>query len=288
MAASSHMKYIGDFLVDADVDSILGEGSYGKVFAGNHIRTGKEVAAKMMLWEKEYVNEETDREARTMMNVPDHENVVKILDYIKKEIIKKKKFIQIWIVMEFCPLGHLREFAEKTPLSTIEMVDITLQSAQGIRHLHHLKPKGLTHRDIKLSNILVSGSKERPVIKIADFGDSKFIDRIQNRSLLLNSVRGSFPFMAPELFRLSEDKKNPSYGKSVDVFSLGVSSLAVLDSQGGSRVLAITGEIILQCVLPAASLRNFYFNNCTKCSLMHLRTTVALAEYIYLHRRTCP
>ena len=243
MAASSHMKDIGDFLVDSDVDNILGEGTYGRVFAGNHARTGKPVAAKMFMWEKKYVNEETDREARTMMDVPDHENVIKILDYVKKEITKKKNMIQIWIIMEFCPLGNLKEFAEKTSLSTIETVDITLQSAFGIHHLHHLKPKGLTHRDIKLANILVSGSQQRPVIKIGDFGEAKFIDRMQDKSLLLNSVRGTFPFMAPELFSLSVDKKQPSYDKSVDVYSLGVSSLAVLDGQEGSPIVAITGEL---------------------------------------------
>ena len=192
MAASSHIKNIGDFLVDADVDNMLGEGTYGKVFNGNHVRTRKPIAAKMFMWEKKYVSEETDREARTMMDVPDHENVVKILDYIKKEIVKKKVFLQIWLILEFCPLGSLGEFAEKTVLSTIEKIDIISQSAYGVHHLHHLKPNSITHRDIKLSNILVSGSEERPVVKIADFGEAKFIDRIQDRSLPVHSVRGTF------------------------------------------------------------------------------------------------
>ena len=92
MAASPHMKSIGDFLVDIDVDNMLGGGNYGRVFAGNHVRTGKPVAAKMFMPEKKYVSEETDREAHTMMDVPDHENVIKILDYIKKEVVKKKDF----------------------------------------------------------------------------------------------------------------------------------------------------------------------------------------------------
>ena len=243
MAASSHMKNIGDYLVDADVDNILGEGTYGKVFAGNHVRTGEKVAAKMFMWEKRYVSKETDREARIMMEIPDHENVLKILDYIKKEIVKEKTFIQIWLILEFCPLGHLGEFAEKNSLSTIKKVDIMLQSACGVHHLHTLKPKGITHRDIKLSNMLVSGSKKTPVIKIADFGEAKFIDRFRSKSLPVHSVRGAFPFMAPELFSLSVDKKEPSYGKSVDVYSLGVSSLAVLDAQEGLPVLAITGKV---------------------------------------------
>ena len=218
--------------------------NYGKVFAGNHVRTLKPIAAKMFMWEKKYVSEETDKEARTMMDVPDHENVVKILDYVKKEIVKKKVFLQIWLILELCPLGSLGDFAEKTSLSTIKKLDIILQSAYGVHHLHHLMPSSITHSDIKLSNILVSGSEERPVMKIADFGEAKFISRIQDRSLSVHSVRGTFLYMAPELFSLSVDKEEPSYGKSVDVYSLGVSSLEVLDAEEGSPVLAITGELI--------------------------------------------
>ena len=243
MAASSHMKPIGDFLIDADVDNMLGEGTYGKVFAGNHVRTGKEVAAKMFMWEKEFINEETDREAHVLMDIPDHENVIKILDYIKKEIVKKKVYVQIWLILEFCPLGNLAEFARKISLSLVKKVELTLQSAYGVRHLHLLKPRGMTYRDIKLSNILVSGSEEYPVMKIADFGEAKFIDRSLDKSLPVHSVRGTFPYMAPELFSLSVDKTEPTYDKSVDIYSLGVSSLAVLDAQEGFPVLAITGEL---------------------------------------------
>ena len=113
MAASSHMKPIGDFLIDADVDNMLGEGTYGKVFAGNHVRTGKEVAAKMFMWDKEFTNEETDREAHALMDTPDHENVIKILDYIKKEIVKKKVYVQIWLILEFCSFGQLGGICSK-------------------------------------------------------------------------------------------------------------------------------------------------------------------------------
>ena len=231
------MKNVGEYLVDADVDNIIGEGTYGKVFAGHHVRTEKPIAAKMFMPEKDCISEEIDREAHTMMNIPDHENVLKILDYIKKEIVKKKTFVQIWLILEFCPLGTLGEFVKANSLSTIKKVGIIVQSAYGVHHLHHLEPKGITHRDIKLSNILVSGSKESPVIKIADFGEAKFIDRINDRSLSAHSVKGTKPYMAPELF-----EKNPSYGKKVDIFSLGVSSLAVLDAQEGSSVSVITGE----------------------------------------------
>ena len=125
---------------------------------------------------------------------------------------------------------------------TTKKVDVMLQSAYGVHHLHHLKPKAITHRDIKPSNILVAGSEERPVIKISDFGEANFIDRIEDQSLTLHSVRGTSKYMAPELFSLSVDKEDPCYDKSVDVYSLGVSSLALVDMQDGSPIIAIMGK----------------------------------------------
>ena len=187
------------------------------------------------------MSKETDQEAETMMRMPEHENVIKILDYMKRDV-KGKTVIQIWLIMELCPLGTLAKYAESTSIITTGKINLMLQSACGVRHLHHLKPNPIIHHDIKLNNILVSGSKESPVIKIADFGEAKFIDRVQNKSQSLHSIRATKNYWAPELFSLSVDKKEPSYGKDVDVYSLGVSSLAVLEKKEGSPILVRTGE----------------------------------------------
>ena len=246
MAALSSVENIGDFVVNNDLDNFLGQGICGKVYRGYHVRTKREVAAKIFLWEKKYVSEETDREAKNLMNIPEHENVIRILDYVKKDIpTKTKVFVQMCLVMELCPLGTLNEFSEKTPLTTIEKIDLILQSTLGVHHLHHLKPNPITHRDIKPSNILLFGTKEHPKIKIADFGEAKFIDRIQDKSQTLHSIRGTRSYWAPEMFSLSEDSEDPSYGKSVDVFALGVSSLTLLEMEEGSTMVARTGKMII-------------------------------------------
>ena len=237
-------KNLGDYVVDIDVDRVLGAGSYGKVYRSYHVRTKRHAAAKMFQWEKKYVSKETDQEAETMMRMPEHENVIRILDYIKRDI-KEKKVIQIWLIMELCPLGTLASFSESTLLTTIEKINLMLQSARGVRHLHHLKPNPIIHRDIKLTNILVSGSEESPIIKIADFGEARFIDRMQlGASLALHSIRGTQRYWAPEMFSISVHEKEPSYGKSVDVYSLGVSSLALLEKQEGSPIRVRTGEML--------------------------------------------
>ena len=246
MAALSSVENIGDFVVHNDLDNFLGQGICGKVYKGHHVRTKREVAAKIFLWEKKYVSEETDREAENLMNIPEHENVIRILDYIKKDIpTKTKVFVQMCLVMELCSLETLNEFAETTSLTNIAKIDLILQSALGVRHLHHLKPNPITHRDLKPNNILLSGTEESPTIKIADFGEAKFIDRVQDKSQTLHTIRGTRSYWAPELFSLSEDSENPSYGKSVDVFSLAVSSLALLEMQEGSKMVARTGKLMI-------------------------------------------
>ena len=121
------------------------------------------------------MSDETDREAENLMNIREHENVIRILDYMKKEISppRTKVFVQMCLVMELCSLGTLNEFAETTSLTNIAKIDLILQSALGVRHLHHLKPNPITHRDLKPNNILLSGTEESPIIKIGRFRRGK-------------------------------------------------------------------------------------------------------------------
>ena len=177
--------------------------------------------------------------------MPQHENVIRIVDYIKRDI--EEEIVQLWLIMELCPLGTLAKFSESTSLTTTTKINLMLQSARGVHHLHHLEPNPIIHRDIKLTNILVSGTKDWPVTKIADFGDAKFIDHIQDKSLTQHSIHGTQKYWAPEMFSLSVDKQKPSYDKSVDVYALGVSSLAVLEMQEGSPITVRTGELLTLC-----------------------------------------
>ena len=247
MAASSSMEDLGDFVMHRDTKKCLGRGQYGTVFKGYHVRTNREVAVKSFIQDKEDVSEKTHREAENLINIPEHEHVIRILDYIKKETTTEanKVLIEMFLVMELCPLGTLKEFSQKTSLTTIAKIDLILQSALGVRHLHHQEPNPITHRDIKPTNILLSGTKESPIIKIADFGDSKFIDRVQDKSQTLHSLVGTRDYSAPELFSLSKDKKQPSYDKSVDTFSLAVSSLALLEMKKGSSMKARQGKLMI-------------------------------------------
>jgi serine/threonine protein kinase len=72
-----------------------------------------------------------------------------------------------------------------------------------------MNSKGVSHRDLKLENILVDRDLN---LKVADFGYASF-----SKSDLLSSYRGTFTYMAPEI---KEGK--PYVGLKVDLFSAGV------------------------------------------------------------------
>lgn len=79
----------------------------------------------------------------------------------------------------------------------------------GIQYLHN---QSVVHRDLKPENILIKNGK----VKIADFGLAKTI-LLNTRTLL-----GTLYYVAPELFRME------AYGKSVDIFAIGVIFIELL------------------------------------------------------------
>ena len=232
MASPPNYKTIGEYQIDTNEDNALGRGMYGTVFPG------KGVVGKRFLFEKDLpanFYEEVNREADIMINMPPHDNVAKGLDYQKRDTTN---FVQVWIIMEHCTLGSLDKYATQTTLSLSQKIDVMLQSLAGLKHIHRQK---IIHRDIKPANILITGNEDIPRIKLCDFGMSRFIDRMGEHSVRQMSVAVGTPnYNAPELF----SSKNPKYNASVDVYSMGVSSLSLVDVEKGARMTATTGKLV--------------------------------------------
>ena len=231
MASAPNYKTIGKYQIDINEDNVLGRGAYGMVFPG------KSVVGKRFLFEKDLppnFYEEVDREADIVINMPPHDNVVRGLDYLKKDTAN---FVQVWLIMEYCTLGSLNKYAAQRTLSLNKKIDIMLQSLAGLKHIHK---QNIIHRDIKPANVLISGKKDNPTIKLCDFGMSRFTDRIGEHSVRQMSFAvGTKEYNAPELFSGSE----PEYNASVDVYSMGVTSVSLLDVDEGCRMTATTGKL---------------------------------------------
>ena len=234
MASASTIKQIGDFRIDTDINKALGQTYNCVVFRGEHPTTEQNVAAKMFTWLKGFSTEMVDTEAEVMKRLPDHENVLKILDYIKKDTGENMQF---WFILEYCSQGHLGQFVQRHSLSLAQKVDLMLQCSKGLQHIHQHK---MVHRDIKLQNILVDGSPENPQVKLADFGILRIAEHVHEHSKTAMTPIGTPKYKAPELFA---NVQKASANKSVDTFSLGVSFLTLLDLQEGSDIPPLTGEL---------------------------------------------
>lgn len=86
---------------------------------------------------------------------------------------------------------------------------------QVVLAVHYLHKQGITHRDLKLENILLKDNSDYPLVKVSDFGLSKFVDT----QTMMKTFCGTPMYVAPEILKTCG---RSSYTNQVDVWSLGV------------------------------------------------------------------
>ncbi|RAL44364.1 hypothetical protein DM860_011641 [Cuscuta australis] len=116
-------------------------------------------------------------------------------------------------VTEYMVNGSLKQVLRKRD-GTIDYrkrLLIALDAAFGLEYLHQ---KNVIHFDLKSHNFLVNmRDPQRPICKIGDLGLSK----IRQRTLVSGGVRGTLPWMAPELLN-----GESMVSEKVDVYSFGI------------------------------------------------------------------
>lgn len=143
-------------------------GSFARVFRGCSLRNGKMVGLKVLRqrWAKDpRAVQEFHREAELGKSLQ-HENIVPIFDV-------GQEGDQHYLTMEFIEGGNLRDFINiRKKLSPLEATKCVLDMTAG---LHYAIGRGFTHRDLKLTNVLMSS---QGVAMLVDFGlAGKSIDR---------------------------------------------------------------------------------------------------------------
>ncbi|XP_073006813.1 putative leucine-rich repeat receptor-like serine/threonine-protein kinase At2g19230 [Typha latifolia] len=193
----------------------IGRGGFGKVYRG-FLENGTEVAVKMRNQSSSQGVQEFLAEAKHLTQVH-HKNLVSMIGYCKDGD-------HLGLVYEYMPEGTLRdhlkdEASSDRHLSWQQRLNIALESAQGLKYLHSECKPQLIHRDVKTSNILLSGNL---VAKIADFGLSKAFNGPPH-SKASTRVVGSPGYIDPEY---CVSYKNLS--EKSDVYSFGVVLLEVI------------------------------------------------------------
>lgn len=182
-------------------ESVIGAGTYGKVFKAIHIYTQDKVALKRirMEGEKDGFPVTAVREIKLLQHLR-HNNVVSLL-----EVMVEKN--ECFMVFEY--LSHDLTGLINHPTFTLTQAhkkDLAKQMFDGLQYLHH---RGVLHRDIKAANILISN---RGQLKYADFGLARFFSK--SRQLDYTNRVITIWYRPPEL--LLGDTR---YGPAVDVWS---------------------------------------------------------------------
>lgn len=149
-----------------DIGKILGHGASGKVYIATHKTTGVKFACKVVKKNSNMNDAQSMSTEIEIMKRIRHRNIVSMY-----ELYETPKCL--WIVLELVDGGDLHHFLANT--MHYNEVMAARQFKQVLSGLHYLHSLGVVHRDLKLDNILMSGSGATSEMKIADFGLSALV-----------------------------------------------------------------------------------------------------------------
>jgi non-specific serine/threonine protein kinase/serine/threonine-protein kinase len=192
----------------------IGQGGMGAVFmAQQEHPLRRKVALKIikpgMDTKQVIARFEAERQALALM---DHQNIARVLDAGTTATGRP------YFVMELVRGVPITEYCDQNRLDPQERLELFVPVCQAIQHAHQ---KGIIHRDVKPSNILITLHDGKPVPKVIDFGIAKAIDqRLTERTLFtqFGAVIGTPEYMSPEQAQMG----GLDIDTRSDIYSLGV------------------------------------------------------------------
>lgn len=198
------------------LDSVVGRGGMGTVWRALDVMLDREVAVKEVVFppglnddEIGVLYERTFREARASARL-NHSGVVTVHDVVQESG-------RPWIVMELVLAPSLQDIIERGPMDHRRVADIGLQMLGALRHAHE---KGILHRDVKPSNVLITDSGR---VVLTDFG----IAQVEGDATLTQTglVMGSPAYIPPE--RAQGERAVPAS----DLWALGATLYAAVEGR---------------------------------------------------------
>jgi len=218
----------------------VGEGGMGVVYRAHDTRLDRDVALKFVTQAGQGRSELSDRLRReaASLGALSHPNIVTIHDIDEVDGVP-------FLVLEWIDGRALSDqsFSRSLPVEEFRRIALSVAEALGAAH-----DRGIIHRDVKPSNVLVSNEGRT---KVVDFGLAKFHHLDSDLTGTAGTV-GTVAYMSPEQAAGAE------LGPASDVFSFGVLAYELLAGQRpftGSGPGAVLSAIMSGRHIPLSKLR---------------------------------
>ena len=201
-------KRVGDY----EILSVLGSGGMGQVYSARNIISGRIEAMKILLSDyaaEPQLTERFNAEIRILASL-DHPNIAQLRTAFEYDN-------QLVMIMEFVEGATLEKRATEGPIPLNQVIAYSDQVLSALSYAHS---KGVTHRDIKPGNIMITS---HDLIKLMDFGIAKSSTDLERTQLTCpGTTLGSVYYMSPEQVR--GDTVDPRS----DIYSFGVTMYEML------------------------------------------------------------
>nr|MBA3480885.1 serine/threonine protein kinase [Pirellulales bacterium] len=212
--------YAGGIIGPYKILQQIGEGGMGVVFMAEQTEPiQRKVALKIikpgMDTRQIIARFEAERQAVAMM---DHPNIAKVLDAGTTAPVGSGYQGRPYFVMELVKGVPITRYCDDNHLPIRVRLELFIKVCQAVQHAHQ---KGIIHRDIKPTNVLVAEYDNRAVPKVIDFGVAKATaQKLTERTMFTDfgQVLGTMEYMSPEQAKFNQlDVDTRS-----DIYSLGV------------------------------------------------------------------
>ncbi len=185
----------------------IGSGGMGLVYEGTDVNLGRRVAIKHLREDLQRNPQEKERflsEARLVASL-DHPNILRIYS-----IAEEKE--EVYLIFEFIEGKTLDEWTQGRKINLSQALQVYKTVAQALDYAH---AKGIIHRDMKPSNIMIGNNG---VVHVMDFGVARIAKDPSLTSQMTRTIVGTPAYMAPETQDGFISKESDIYGLAVCVY----------------------------------------------------------------------